>query len=113
MSGDDSDEESESIDQNIVHGSYKWATSALSIIKREQFSPIRKLNVRRVNITSKPDKYGIKVVCMCDTRTYYMVSAKPLMGKENRENKEPSSSHLVKKLSTSIHGTNRNLTMDN
>lgn len=67
----------------------------------------------RVYISSKPDKYGIKVVCMCDSRTYYMVSGIPYIGKENRNNDEPLASFLVKSLSASIHGTHRNITMDN
>lgn len=67
----------------------------------------------RVYIASKPDKYGLKIVTMCDSRTFYMISAIPYIGRENRASQEPLASQLVKTLSTSIHGTNRNITMDN
>ncbi|XP_071056505.1 piggyBac transposable element-derived protein 4-like [Onthophagus taurus] len=67
----------------------------------------------RVYIGSKPDKYGIKVVCMCDSRTYYMISAIPYIGKNTNPTNESVPMYLVKELSKSIHGTNRNITMDN
>ena len=67
----------------------------------------------RVYIASKPDKYGLKIVTMCDSRTFYMVSAIPYIGKEVRANAEPLPHYYVKKLSESIHGTGRNITMDN
>lgn len=50
---------------------------------------------------------------MCDSRTYYIVTAIPCIGKENRPNKEPLPDYYVKKLTEHIHGTGRNLTMDN
>lgn len=67
----------------------------------------------RVYIASKPDKYGIKIYTMCDSRTYYMINAIPYIGKEVNRSDEPLAHQLVKKLSLPIHGTNRNLTMDN
>ncbi|XP_071056421.1 piggyBac transposable element-derived protein 4-like [Onthophagus taurus] len=67
----------------------------------------------RVYIASKPDKYGLKINTMCDSRTYYMVSALPYIGKEDRISKEPVSTQIVKKLAEPIYGTNRNITMDN
>lgn len=68
----------------------------------------------RVYIGSKPDKYGIKINTLCDSRTYYMVNAIPYIGKEDRSKKqEPIATQVVKQLSEPIRGTNRNITMDN
>ncbi len=66
----------------------------------------------RVYIATKPDTYGLKIVCMCDSRTFYMVNALPYIGKEDRPQKNLPL-HYVKTLSESIHGTRRNITMDN
>ncbi|XP_055918514.1 piggyBac transposable element-derived protein 4-like [Eupeodes corollae] len=67
----------------------------------------------RIYIPSKPDKYGIKIITMCDSRTYYMVSAIPYIGKEIRISNDPIPLQIVKKITESIHGAGRNLTMDN
>lgn len=67
----------------------------------------------RVYIASKPDKYGLKIITMCDSRTFYMINALPYIGKEVRNSNEPISQQYVREISSSIHGTGRNLTMDN
>lgn len=67
----------------------------------------------RVYIASKPDKYGLKIMTMCDSRTFYMVSAIPYIGKIKRPDKEPVPDYYVRTLTESIHGTGRNITMDN
>lgn len=67
-----------------------------------------------VYIPSKPDKYGMKIVCMCDARTYYMLTAISYIGKENRgPNPLQLPTYYAKVLSEPIHGTNRNITLDN
>lgn len=67
----------------------------------------------RVYLQNKPDKYGLKVVMMNDAKTYYMLNAIPYVGKLNLPNKEPIPSFYVRTLSEQIHGTNRNITVDN
>lgn len=67
----------------------------------------------RVYIPSKPDRYGIKIMTLCDSRTFYMVDALPYIGKEKLEKKGSLPSHYVRTLSRVIHGTYRNITMDN
>jgi hypothetical protein len=67
----------------------------------------------RVFIKSKPDKYGIKIVMLNDAKTFYMLNAIPYTGKFTPPNKEPIASHYVKALSEPIHGTYRNITVDN
>ncbi|XP_030762213.1 uncharacterized protein LOC115887030 [Sitophilus oryzae] len=50
---------------------------------------------------------------MNDSRTWYMVNAIPYVGKVTTEIDEPVPTYYVRKLSESIHGTNRNITVDN
>lgn len=65
----------------------------------------------RVYIASKPDKYGLKIVTMCDAVTFYMIDAIPYIGKEGGRSK--SASDYVKALAESIRGSWRNITYDN
>ncbi|XP_022911999.2 piggyBac transposable element-derived protein 4-like isoform X1 [Onthophagus taurus] len=67
----------------------------------------------KMYIPSKPDKYGLKLVTMCDSRTFYMCSAKPYIGKEVREGPFSIPTHYVLNLTKEIQGSNRNCTMDN
>nr|CAH7749534.1 unnamed protein product [Callosobruchus chinensis] len=64
-------------------------------------------------LPNKPDKYGIKIVMPCDAKTFYMLSAIPYIGKEDRQNTLPIPSQYVLKLSEPIHRTNRNITLYN
>lgn len=64
-------------------------------------------------MSSKPDKYGIKFVMLNDARTWYMVNAIPYVGKVVTENNESVPSYYVRKLSETIHGSGRNITVDN
>lgn len=67
----------------------------------------------RMYIPNKPDKYGIKIVMMCDAKTFYMVSAIPYVGKESRPSNLPIPTQYVLELSKPIQKTNRNITVDN
>lgn len=68
----------------------------------------------KMYIPSKPDKYGLKVVMMCDAKTSYMCTALPYIGKEQRDKQKGSiPTQYVLKLTENIQGTNRNITMDN
>lgn len=67
----------------------------------------------RIYMASKPDKYGIKFVMLHDARTWYMVNAIPYTGKVETENNEPVPSYYVRKLTETIQGTGRNVTVDN
>lgn len=67
----------------------------------------------KVYIFSKPDKYVLKIVCMCDSRTYYMVNAIPYIGKEHGQRDQNQPLRLVKEITEPIHGTGRNITADN
>lgn len=67
----------------------------------------------RVFIKSKPDKYDIKIIMLNDAKTFYMLNAIPYTGTFKPPNHEPIASHYVKVLSEPIHGTYRNITVDN
>ncbi|XP_072375674.1 uncharacterized protein [Diabrotica undecimpunctata] len=64
-------------------------------------------------IPNKLDKYGLKLVTICDAKTYYMCSAEPYIGKEERKSQCSIPTQYLLELTTNIHGTNRNCTMDN
>lgn len=55
----------------------------------------------RMYIPSKPTKYGLKVVMMCDSKTNYMLDAMPYVGKTNL-NGESLGTYYVKTLSETL-----------
>uniref|UniRef100_A0A336MIT5 CSON015446 protein n=1 Tax=Culicoides sonorensis TaxID=179676 RepID=A0A336MIT5_CULSO len=67
----------------------------------------------RMYMPNKPAKNGIKTVMMCDTTTNYLIDAIPYLGKNTNTNGMAHGEFFVKKLTESIHGSNRNVTMDN
>lgn len=68
----------------------------------------------RMYIPSKPNKYGIKLVMMCDNSTKYMVNALPYLGKGTVPTKQPVADFFVEKLvAPTVSGSNRNVTIDN
>lgn len=67
----------------------------------------------RMYIPNKPAKYGIKLEMVCDSGTRYMVNCTPYLGKGTDTRGVPLGEYFVKELTRSIHGTNRNVTMDN
>ena len=50
---------------------------------------------------------------MCDAKTFYMVDAVSYTGKVNKPSDESVPSYCVRTLTQTIHGTYRNVTMDN
>jgi hypothetical protein len=67
----------------------------------------------RVYISNKPDKYGIKIVMICDSHTFYFISGMPYLGKAIPNGDIPMADYFVMELSKSIQGSNRNITVDN
>lgn len=67
----------------------------------------------RIYIPNKPNKYGIKIVMLVDNSTKYMVDAEPYLGSFTKTDRVPLGEYFVKKLTRTVHGTNRNITMDN
>lgn len=67
----------------------------------------------RMYIPSKPTRYGIKIVMMCDNATKYVIDSIPYLGKGTVPNGQVAADFYVKNLVKSIKGSNCNLTMDN
>lgn len=67
----------------------------------------------RMYIPNKPAKYGLKLEMLCDSGTKYMIDCAPYLGTGTDTGGLPLGEYFVKELTRSIHGTNRNVTMDN
>ncbi|XP_025193545.1 piggyBac transposable element-derived protein 4-like [Melanaphis sacchari] len=65
-------------------------------------------------LPAKPDKYGLKIISICDAKTFYFYGGIPYIGKETRNRNDlliPT--QYVLNLVEPIMGTNRNVTTDN
>ncbi|XP_057662243.1 piggyBac transposable element-derived protein 4-like [Diorhabda carinulata] len=67
----------------------------------------------RVYMSNKPNKYGIKIMMLCDNSTKYMVDAIPYLGKDSETTRGNVPGYYVEKLVETIKSSNRNLAMDN
>ncbi|XP_066251428.1 piggyBac transposable element-derived protein 4-like [Euwallacea similis] len=69
----------------------------------------------RMYMKAKPVKYGIKIMCLCDFKTHYLVNAFVYTGKMNEPNprKLSISTRSVLALVEPIANSNRNVTGDN
>lgn len=67
----------------------------------------------KMYIPSKPDKYGIKIVMCCDAKTFFVLDAEVYTGKGSTPNNVQVALYYCEKLTSCVHGTNRNVTMDN
>lgn len=69
----------------------------------------------RMFMKSKPAKYGLKIMCLCDSKSHYLLNAFVYTGKSSR--RQPGSFSVptldVLKLVKPIENTNRNVTGDN
>lgn len=69
----------------------------------------------RMYMKSKPAKYGLKIMCLCDAKSHYLLNAFVYTGKSNeRQTRKLSVPTLdVLNLVKPIENTNRNVTGDN
>lgn len=79
----------------------------------EQLLGFRERCPFRIYIPNNPNKYGIKIVMVVDNSTKYMVDAEPYLGSCTKTDGLPLGEYFVKKLTRTVDGTNRNITMDN
>lgn len=99
--------------EKFIENCKKYYTPGEYVTIDEQLLSIRGRCSFKVYIPNKPDKYGLKIVMMCDSKTFYVVSGIPYIGKEKRERStEALPTQYVLKLCETIYGTNRNVTMD-
>lgn len=67
----------------------------------------------RIYIPSKPDKYGLKLVLLCNSYNRYVVPGMPYLGKVTPNGNSPLAEYLVENLTKPVHGMNINITSDN
>ena len=64
-------------------------------------------------IHSKPTRYEIKIIIICDNSSKYFIDSIPYLGKRIVLNRYVAADLYVKNVVKSIRGSNYNLTMDN
>ena len=84
----------------------------------EMLVPFRGRCKFRMYIKSKPAKYGLKIMCLCDAKTHYLINAFIYTGKNSRrQNSNPRKLSVptldVLSLIKPIENTNRNVTGNN
>lgn len=69
----------------------------------------------KMYLPSKPDKYGLKIISLCDARTFYFCCGIPYVGKEIIKQKGDLSlpTQYVLKLTEQFQKSGRNITADN
>ncbi|XP_072384398.1 uncharacterized protein [Diabrotica undecimpunctata] len=98
--------------REITHCKINYKSSSYLTIDEQLVGFRGKCNFRMYT-PNKPAKYGLKLVLLCDVATKYLVNAEPCFGKSTQTNGLPLADHFITVLTAPIHGTNRNLTMDN
>jgi len=79
----------------------------------EQLIPFRGRVSFKQYLPSKPDKYGMKMWWICDSKTSYPLSGIPYLGKDGQNRAENLAQTVVQKLSEPYYRSNRNITFDN
>jgi hypothetical protein len=99
--------------ESIVNTSQQLYTPSETCTVDEQLLAFRGRCPFKMYIPSKPDKYGIKIIMMCDSKTYYMSNASVYIGKGSTTPGIPVTEFYSIQMTAPIHGTNRNCTFDN
>lgn len=81
----------------------------------EMLCPFRGRCLFRVYMKSKPARYGLKVLCLCDAKTHYLYNAFIYTGKTETNRRDGLSipTQTVLTLTDPVKGTHRNITGDN
>lgn len=99
--------------EKLIENFQKWYTPGSYITVDEQLVGFRGRCPFRMYIPNKPNKYGIKLVMAADVNSKYVMNAIPYLGKGTDPQKQPLATFFIKEITSPIHGTNRNITMDN
>lgn len=93
----------------------KYYTCSEYVTVDEMLCPFRGRCLFRVYMKSKPARYGIKVLCLCDAKTHYLYNAFIYTGKSAtiRRGELSIPTQTVLQLAAPIMKTNRNITGDN
>lgn len=104
----------------IISNSQKAYSPSEYVTIDEMLVPFRGRCPFRVFMPKKPKKYGMKVMCLTDARTSFLVNAYIYTGKDSdgvglteEERKKPVTVQSLTRLCKVIEGTNRNVTADN
>ena len=85
-----------------------------NVIIDEKLLSFRGRCIFKMYIPSEPDKYGLKIVSLNDSKTHYMINAIPYYGNvSGRDEGEAIPTYYVRNLSQPIHNTERNITCEN
>lgn len=79
----------------------------------EQLIPFRGRVSFKQYLPSKPDKYGMKIWWICDSKTSYPLFGIPYLGKEGHNRTKNLAYNVVNQLCEPYFGSNRNVTFDN
>ncbi|XP_045454224.1 piggyBac transposable element-derived protein 4-like [Melitaea cinxia] len=102
----------EIFDQIIVSCEELYSPSDCCTID-EQLLSFRGRCLFKMYIPSKPDKYRIKILMICDAKTAYMLKAIVYVGQTNAPPNLSIPEYYVVELSRPIERSRRNITMDN
>jgi len=102
-----------SIWKMVNHNFGKYYMPGENIVVDEQLMPCRSRCSFIQYMPSKPDKYGIKIWWLCDSKTSYPLGGIPYTGKVGKTRAVGLGQEIVEKLCAPYFGTNRNVTMDN
>lgn len=97
-----------------VSGSFmKYNNPSRNLTIDEQLMPCRCRCSFIQFMPKKPDKYGIKIFWICDSRTAYPLEGMVYTGRNGDTRTTGLASIVFETLCASFHGTNRNITTDN
>ncbi|XP_045453461.1 piggyBac transposable element-derived protein 4-like [Melitaea cinxia] len=97
----------------LISNFQKWYTPGSYIIVDEQLVGFRGRCPFSMYIPNEPDKYGIKLVMAADVNSKYVINAIPYLRKGTDPQGQPLATFFVEKNTSTLYGSNRNITIDN